>query len=54
MTDFADELVRRMNEAARDLSSPVVRPKDAATLILVDRTSEHRSLELRSGSIGTT
>jgi len=40
MTNFADELVRRMNEAARDLSSPVVRPKDAATLILVDRTSE--------------
>jgi len=40
MTDFADELVRRMNEAARDLSSPVVRPKDAATLILVDRTNE--------------
>jgi 8-oxo-dGTP pyrophosphatase MutT (NUDIX family) len=40
MTDFADELVRRMNEAARDLSSPVVRPKDAATLILVDRTTE--------------
>jgi len=38
MTNFADELVRRMNEAARDLSSPVVRPKDAATLILVDRS----------------
>jgi 8-oxo-dGTP pyrophosphatase MutT (NUDIX family) len=40
MTDFTDELVRRMNEAARDLSAPVIRPKDAATLILVDRTSE--------------
>jgi 8-oxo-dGTP pyrophosphatase MutT (NUDIX family) len=39
MTDFADQLVRRMNEAARDLSSPVMRPKDAATLILVDRSS---------------
>jgi 8-oxo-dGTP pyrophosphatase MutT (NUDIX family) len=39
MTDPNDELVRRMNEAARDLSSPLVRPKDAATLILVDRAS---------------
>jgi 8-oxo-dGTP pyrophosphatase MutT (NUDIX family) len=39
MADFAEELVRRMNDAARDLSSPVVRPKDAATLILVDRSS---------------
>lgn len=38
MSDFADGLVRRMNEAARDLSSPVIRPKDAATLILVDRS----------------
>lgn len=38
MTDFSEALVRRMNEAARDLSSPVVRPKDAATLILVDRS----------------
>jgi 8-oxo-dGTP pyrophosphatase MutT (NUDIX family) len=40
MTDFADELVRRMNDAARDLSAPVIRPKDAATLILVDRTTD--------------
>ena len=40
MTDFADELVRRMNDAARDLSSPVIRPKDAATLILVDRSTD--------------
>ncbi len=40
MSDFADTLVRRMNEAARDLSSPLVRPKDAATLILVDRTAD--------------
>jgi 8-oxo-dGTP pyrophosphatase MutT (NUDIX family) len=39
MSDFADTLVRRMNEAARDLSSPLVRPKDAATLILVDRAA---------------
>jgi len=38
MSDFAEALVRRMNEAARDLSSPIVRPKDAATLILVDRS----------------
>ena len=29
--------VKRMNEVERDLSSPYVRPKDAATLILVDR-----------------
>jgi len=46
MTNFADELVRRMNEAARDLSSPVVRPKDAATLILVDRTTERPNVLL--------
>src|SRR5438876_9282313 len=30
--------VKRMNEVERDLSSPYVRPKDAATLILVDRS----------------
>src|SRR5437879_13328468 len=29
--------VKRMNEVERDLSSPYVRPKDAATLILVER-----------------
>ena len=29
---------QRMNEVERDLSSPYVRPKDAATLILVDRS----------------
>ena len=29
--------VKRMNEVERDLSSPYVQPKDAATLILVDR-----------------
>ena len=30
--------VKRMNEVERDLSSHYVRPKDAATLILVDRS----------------
>src|SRR5215472_14528688 len=30
--------VQRMNEVERDLTSAYVRPKDAATLILVDRT----------------
>ena len=30
--------VARMNEVERDLTSPYVRPKDAATLILVDRS----------------
>jgi 8-oxo-dGTP pyrophosphatase MutT (NUDIX family) len=33
-----DRFVKRMNEVERDLTSPYVRPKDAATLILVDRT----------------
>jgi 8-oxo-dGTP pyrophosphatase MutT (NUDIX family) len=33
-----NEFVRRMNEVERDLSFKVVRPKDAATLILVDRS----------------
>jgi len=33
-----NDFVRRMNEVDRDLSSKVVRPKDAATLILVDRS----------------
>src|SRR5262245_31972812 len=32
-----ERFVKRMNEVERDLSSPYVRPKDAATLILVDR-----------------
>lgn len=32
-----NEFVRRMNDVERDLSHPVLRPKDAATLILVDR-----------------
>ena len=30
--------VRRMNEVERDLSHPTIRPKDAATLILIDRS----------------
>jgi 8-oxo-dGTP pyrophosphatase MutT (NUDIX family) len=33
-----NRFVKRMNEVDRDLSSPHVRPKDAATLILVDRS----------------
>jgi len=33
-----DRFVRRMNEVERDLTSAYVRPKDAATLILVDRS----------------
>jgi 8-oxo-dGTP pyrophosphatase MutT (NUDIX family) len=33
-----NDFVRRMNDVERDLSFKVVRPKDAATLILVDRS----------------
>ena len=39
--DRADRMtrfVKRMNEVERNLDSPYVRPKDAATLILVDRS----------------
>src|SRR5262245_66380145 len=36
MNDFA----RRMNEIERDLSFKALRPKDAATLILIDRSGE--------------
>ena len=32
------EFVQRMNEVERDLSFPYLRPKDAATLILIDRS----------------
>jgi len=39
MTASTDELLRRMTEAERDLTHPTVRPRDAATLILVDRSS---------------
>jgi 8-oxo-dGTP pyrophosphatase MutT (NUDIX family) len=38
MNSMADELVRRMTQAERDLSFPAVKPRDAATLILVDRS----------------
>ena len=43
---YADRLermnrfVKRMNEVERDLTAPYVRPKDAATLILVDRSGQ--------------
>lgn len=33
-----NQFVKRMNEVERDLTHPYVRPKDAATLILVDRS----------------
>jgi 8-oxo-dGTP pyrophosphatase MutT (NUDIX family) len=33
-----NDFVRRMNEPDRDLSNEVIRPKDAATLILIDRS----------------
>src|SRR5262245_8773423 len=33
-----NEFVRRMNEVERDLSSKIIDPKDAATLILIDRS----------------
>src|SRR5262245_5410473 len=33
-----NEFVRRMNEVERDLSHKTVRPRDAATLILIDRS----------------
>src|SRR5262249_19167143 len=32
-----NEFIRRMNEVERDLSHVAIRPKDAATLILIDR-----------------
>src|SRR3954451_22454406 len=33
-----NDFVRRMNEVERALSYPTIRPKDAATLILIDRS----------------
>ncbi len=33
-----NEFVRRMNEVERDLSHKTIRPRDAATLILIDRS----------------
>ena len=38
--DRMNRFVAKMNAASRDLSSPYVRPKDAATLILVDRSGK--------------
>jgi 8-oxo-dGTP pyrophosphatase MutT (NUDIX family) len=35
-----NEFVHRMNDVDRDLTHPVIRPKDAATLILVDRSGD--------------
>jgi 8-oxo-dGTP pyrophosphatase MutT (NUDIX family) len=35
-----NEFVHRMNSVDRDLSHPRVRPKDASTLILIDRSGE--------------
>jgi 8-oxo-dGTP pyrophosphatase MutT (NUDIX family) len=37
-TERLNDFVRRMNAVERDLSHKVIRPKDAATLILVDRS----------------
>jgi len=35
------QTIQRMNEVERDLTHPYVRPKDAATLILVDRSGSN-------------
>lgn len=40
MTDEASSRCVRLTRAARDLSFPTVRPRDAATLIIIDRTAE--------------
>jgi len=40
MSDGADRLTERLNEAARDRSFPNLRPRDAATLILLDRSAD--------------
>jgi 8-oxo-dGTP pyrophosphatase MutT (NUDIX family) len=37
--DHVEELLRRMTEAERNNSHPFVKPRDASTLILVDRTA---------------
>src|SRR5437763_4820486 len=34
-----NRFVARMNDVERDLSHPTIRPKDAATLILIDRSA---------------
>src|SRR3954453_519559 len=36
--DRLNDFVRRMNEVERDLTFATMRPKDAATLILIDRS----------------
>jgi 8-oxo-dGTP pyrophosphatase MutT (NUDIX family) len=38
MNDIAERLTERLNAAERDRSFPNVRPRDAATLILIDRS----------------
>src|ERR1051325_5648744 len=38
--DRMDRFLAKMNAVSRDLTSPYVRPKDAATLILVDRSGK--------------
>jgi 8-oxo-dGTP pyrophosphatase MutT (NUDIX family) len=38
--DRLNDFVRRMNEVERDLTFATMRPKDAATLILIDRSGE--------------
>jgi 8-oxo-dGTP pyrophosphatase MutT (NUDIX family) len=40
MSTSGEELIRRMTEAERYRSAPTVRPHDAATLILVDRSAQ--------------
>ena len=39
MSVSTEELLQRVAQAERDLSHPTVRPRDAATLILVDRSA---------------
>jgi 8-oxo-dGTP pyrophosphatase MutT (NUDIX family) len=39
MSVLAEDMVRRLNEAERDQSFATVKPRDAATLIMVDRSS---------------
>ena len=55
-----NRFVKRMNEVERDLSSPNVRPKDAATLILVDRSGavpkvllgkRHAAAQIHAGQV---
>src|SRR5260221_830644 len=48
-----ERFVKRMNEVERDLTSPYVRPKDAATLILVDRDGRVPKVLLGKRNEGT-